>query len=189
LNHVENIDLVDDLAPCTQLKELELHNCGFKSTSTPIQSHTPFLPTLKKLVISSCLRLSSDRVFQIAIPSLIELHLNCAHFGLLFANDLSWDVLSRRYPNLQVLSIRIPCKGLTLDVVRDIATQLLSSLKLIQLPVQMLKSDEEKQLADELIFELEELACPIRLKFVDYPFKFKALLPHVGICPFHNSNL
>lgn len=187
LIHIDDFDLVSEMAPCTQLQELDMYSCKFNTTPDPILNDSPFLPNLKKLIISCCLQLSSDRMFEMAIPSLTELHLNCAHFGLPFASDLNWDVLPRLYPKLQVISIRVPCKSLTLSVVRDIATQLLPSLKLIQLPDKMLKTNEEKHLADMLISELEELEFPICLQFVDLPLKLNIMLPHVGICPFHNS--
>jgi len=187
LIRIDDFDLVSEMAPCTQLQELDMYSCNINTMPDPILNDSPFLPNLKKLIISDCLLLSLDRMFEMAIPSLTELHLNCAHFGLPFASDLNWDVLPRLYPKLQVISIRVPCKSLTLSVVRDIATQLLPSLKLIQLPDKMLKTNEEKHLADLLISELEELEFPICLQFVDLPLKLNIISPHVGFCPFHNS--
>jgi len=96
------------------------------------------------------------------MPSLTELNLKCAHFGIVGASNLTWDDLSRLCPNLKDLNLFEPCKSLTLEKLRQITTQL-PFLESILLPQEMLESDIEKQLGDELIIELEQRKFPIQL--------------------------
>jgi hypothetical protein len=171
LQHCFDLDLVAELLPCTQLKELTLTLCEFKTTPTPIKNDS-FFPSLKKLTISSC-DSDSSQLLELCIPSLTELRLCCSHFGICSITHLNWNSLPRLYPNLKVLSIRCPCICLKLEETRSIASEL-PWLEWIQLPLAMLRSLEEKLTAEELVAAFEEL--DIVLQFTERP-PAKELLP------------
>ena len=156
------VDLVTLLAPCTRLQELSVINCSFTLLPTPIQCEK-LVSTLKKLFISSS-NGHSQQLLKSAIPSLIELHFGCIQVPI--SGDFSWNDIPRLYPNLQVLVLRSPCKSLTLNVVRLIVSQL-PCLKSISLPLKMLRSDEDKQLGDQMINEFDKLPSTIHLSFVE----------------------
>ena len=165
------------LQSCTELKELIINGCQFSPTSAPIEADKLF-PKLKKLVKVGCHSLSSQFI-EIPIPTLTELYMWCAHFGI--TSNLNWEDLPRLWPNLQVLDLFLPCKSLSVVKLRQIALQL-PDLKLIRVPVTMLQSQEEKWLADELVAELEDLPSSIILKFEKIPEK------HSGaMCAVHNG--
>ena len=153
------LDVATELAPCTQIKELIVSDGNF-TLEMPNQSET-FLSTLKELGVLSCVSQST-----LPIPSLTELSLHCAHYGL--DDNLPWDQLPHLYPNLQVFGLERVCESLTLDVVRELAMQF-TGLREMELPIEMLKTDEEKKIADELATELEQLESPIYLQFRSEP--------------------
>ena len=155
-----------ELLPCKQLQELKVGFSDFKQLPMAIEGSESLLSTLKILKTTSCIPQLS-RLFDLAIPSLTELHLNCSHFGLPGAGNLSWYELPRLYPNLQVFSLRQPCKNLTLDVLHLIVSQL-PRLVSIQLPIEILQSDIDKQLGDDLVEEYEDKSPSISLKFVNF---------------------
>jgi hypothetical protein len=174
----KDFDLIE-LLPCTKLRQLVITKCQFKSAQTPIPKEA-FLPDLRILHIQTCLEPSN--LLEIAIPSLMELRLHCAHYGIPEVSCLKWDDLPRLYPNLGHLILCSPCKSLTLDVVRHFASQL-HNLKSIQLPLETLRSDKERQLGDKLVTQLEQHPSSIRLLFTDR--KEKDVL--FGDCPYQSE--
>ena len=157
--------LPSQLAPCTQLEKLDIVNCEFKPLSNSIQIDDVTLPNLKKLTCVTCLGQSSLLLEKLLMPLLAELLIGCVHFGIVGASNMTWDDVPRLYPNLKDLNLSNPCKSLTLEKLRQITTQL-PFLESIALPQEMLESDIEKQLGDELITELEQRKFPIQLEFV-----------------------
>jgi hypothetical protein len=122
---------------------------------------------LKKLTTNCCLSQLS-RLFETTIPSLITLQLHCAHFGIVIGSDMKWKHLPLLYPNLEEFTLSRICKKLTLGSIRLIAVQL-PKLRYIRLPCAMLQSEEDKQMADELVDKFRNLPSNIVLAFYDEP--------------------
>ena len=88
-----NPDLMADLAPCTALERLFIHKIKGQKKMPPAATQfiTEHLPNLRELTTFCCLGQSS-RLFEVAIPSLRFLQLNCAHFGIVVGSDEKWNV-------------------------------------------------------------------------------------------------
>ena len=150
-----DFDFIDELKPCTQLRELEKGESTFQPISIENNNANAMIfQSRKKISIHKCVELKD--FLGMTMPSLTELVLNCAHYGISSASDWKWKDLPRLYPRLKELTIRQPCKSLTLDRVRLIANQL-PHLKRITLPKEMLQSDEQKMLSEKLVVELKQL--------------------------------
>ena len=163
-----NPDLMADLAPCTALERLFIHKIKGQKKMPPAATQfiTEHLPNLRELTTFCCLGQSS-RLFEVAIPSLRSLQLNCAHFGIVVGSDEKWKDLPRLYPNLEALVLRRPCEKLTLNTLHFIAKHL-PKLNYVSLPRAMLQSDEDKLMADDLAAQLSQLDSPIQLSFDEH---------------------
>ena len=169
LYQCHEIDLVAELAPCTQLEELEIDVCRLKPTPNLVEN-VAFLSTLKKLNISFS-RGYLPQLLSLPLPSLTELHLYVRHSDLDDGTVSDWIKLLRLYPNLRALSlISCPCKRLMLDDIRVIITQL-PCIESICFPQEEYQTKEEEQLYKELVVELTQLPSPITLEFVKRPPK------------------
>lgn len=174
----QDFDLIE-LLPCTQLRQLVITKCEFKSTQTPIPKEV-FLPALRFLHLQSCLE--APNLLHMEIPSLVELRLHCAHFGLPEVSNLNWNDLPLLYPNLRHFILCYPCKSLTLDLVRKFPLEL-ANLKSIELPLEMLPSNKERQLGYELTTHLE-LSSSVRLLFTTLKEKDVLIF---GDCDYQNE--
>ena len=100
------IDL-DHLVHCKKLEELCIWNCkgivktGVKTLSLQAKE---FLPRLKKLSTSCCLRQGS-RLFEVERPALSNVDLQCSHFGISSATDCNLCDLPQLWPNLKELNL------------------------------------------------------------------------------------
>ena len=151
-----------ELMPCVELEKLKLYGCTLMSLSNSIDAVT--LPNLKKLTCCTCLGSSSRLLEVVQIPSLTQLHLKCAHFGIAAASNFNWEDVPRLYPNLKEFKLKILCKSLTLETIRRISKQL-PFLVFIRLPLEM--SEQNQPMSEELIAELEQRKCQIQLEFVE----------------------
>ena len=155
--------LPSQLTPCIGLEKLDVSGCTLPLLSHSIEDIT--LPNLKQLTCYTCPAESSRLLEMMSIPSLTQLHLECAHFGIAGASNFNWEDVPRLYPNLKEFKLSIPCKSLTLETVRRISTQL-PCLEFISLPLEMLEQDQQ-EMSEKLIVELEQRKFPIKLQFTE----------------------
>lgn len=158
-----------DLAPCTALEELKIYKINNQNKMPKITQLVAAqkLKNLTELTTYYCLGQSS-RLFKTTIPSLIKLRLHCAHFGIVVGSDMKWKDMPHLYPNLEEFTLFRICEKLTIGSIRLIAMQL-PKLQNISLPRAMLRSDADKQTADELVDEFRNLPSYINFTFYDEP--------------------
>ena len=169
LDNCKDLDLTD-LKICSQLKELEMdYGCEF--LPSPVKAEEPFLPGLQKLVLVGMLKCigQTSRFFDSVKPTLIELRVSCAHFGIPNASDFDWDDFPLLFPNLKRFELLVPCKSLTLKKLRDLVPRL-RNLETLRLPYGslsdgILSGPEVDEEANQLINELQQRSSSIDLVF------------------------
>ena len=117
--------------------------------SLPTDLH--FLPKLKTLSSRCCFGPCSSLLKTIPRPSLTHLSLYCSHFGIpesITGQVKTWQDVPDLFPNLQLLSLN-RADGLTLEKLLEIVPRL-ASLRHLELPKDLLNSEEQQQLKGEL---------------------------------------
>ena len=159
------IDLAH-LRPCVNLEELKIGaHC---TVSLSALSVGPFLPSLKKLVTGCCLG-EWSRLFERQRPLLTCLNLSCCHIGIPEVSDFNWNELPSLWPALEQLHVNLPTKGLYLDELPPIISQM-KRLKRVQMPIpswELQPTEEEKKLADHLKSKITLLTFrnPVQSRF------------------------
>lgn len=164
LDNCLELDLTD-LKICNRLKELEF-NFGCEFLPLSVKAEEPFLPCLQKLRLDDILRCVglTSRFFETVKPSLTELRLSCAHFGVREASEFDWGDLPLLFPNLKLFEFCAPSKSLTLEKVRDLVPRL-HNLETLRIPYGTLCVPEEIEEANRFIDELQQRSSSIDLEF------------------------
>ena len=125
---------LEELLPCSELEELVIKNgCQFPTTRSP-EAET-LLRRLKTLHIECCLAQCS-LLFECEMPSLTNLQLHCAHFGIPGASNFRWDNIPSLWPNVKNLKLSSLPPNMTVDAIHLI-TQRIPNLKSIELPIRI----------------------------------------------------
>ena len=130
--------------------------------SLPTDLH--FLPKLKTLSSRCCFGPCSSLLKTIPRPSLTHLSLYCSHFGIpesITGQVKTWQDVPDLFPNLQLLSLN-RADGLTLEKLLEIVPRL-ASLRHLELPKDLLNSEEQQQLKGEL----NRRPSPISFRFAN----------------------
>ena len=134
---------ISHLIPCVNLENL-LIDCRIAVTETEgLIRPDVFLPNLKKLQVESCLNSLSRRLMETPRPSLKQLSLTCAHFGIQAASGIQWEDVPDLWPNIQELSFR-SSQGLTMDTLCDIIPRF-NDLQKLKFPFKMFRQPSEEE--------------------------------------------
>ena len=158
------IDVVAELLPCNQLKELSIcPNCTLPPPeSTEFPEDTNFLPQLRKLTSQSCLGVWSPLFFERKRPLLLTLKLACPHIGIASMSKLKWRDVPDLWPGIRELNL-YNAKEFTIETLFEIVPEL-SDLKVLGIPKSSFNSSQEKKLAKDFAAKLQE---PVTLRFLN----------------------